>query len=307
MNIGVDLGGTSTRAVAVADDGTVKGSVVRLPTPACGGADAVLDTIAAAVAAAAEQSACEISGIGVAAAGVIDSTSGTVLSSTSTLAGWAGTDVLGGLAQRFPQLSGAPTPVVVCNDVDAYAQAEIWVGAARNRRSALVVAAGTGVGGALVLEGAVLAGSHNAAGEIGHIPVGGASDRVCPCGRSGHLEGVASGRAVEAAYQRVTGGRALAGMEIAAVADVDLDARRCLSDAGAALGRAIAGLVTTFDPEVVILGGGLAESGDIWADSLRDAMRAELIEPLSAVPVVISPLGAASPLIGATRSLGRTR
>src|SRR5919199_607185 len=91
------------------------------------------------------------------------------------------------------------------NDVNAAALGEARYGAGRGLDSFLFVAVGTGLGGAIVVGGRVMRGATGTAGEIGHVPVFGAEDVVCSCGRSGHLEAVVAAPAISAAYERATG------------------------------------------------------------------------------------------------------
>jgi hypothetical protein len=93
----------------------------------------------------------------------------------------------------------------VQNDVDAHAAGEAWLGAAAGLASVLVVAVGTGVGGAVVMDGTPLRGAHHVAGEIGHLPTPGAEGLRCTCGRPGHLEALGSGPALHRHYMSLGG------------------------------------------------------------------------------------------------------
>ncbi|MFH6691348.1 ROK family protein, partial [Cellulosimicrobium funkei] len=155
---------------------------------------------------AALPAAARLRAIGVGTAGVVDVGRGVIVSATDTLPGWPGTDVAGGLRRRLADLAAdADLPVSVENDVDAHAAGEVWRGAAAGARSALLVAVGTGVGGAVVLDGRPLRGAHHVAGELGHVPVPGAELLRCPCGRTGHLEAIGAGPAVHRRYLALGG------------------------------------------------------------------------------------------------------
>ncbi|MGM7424795.1 ROK family protein [Cellulosimicrobium sp. CpK407] len=310
--VGVDLGGTKTAAATVAADGTL-GPVLAVPTPAAAGPDAVLDAVAGVVreVVAALPGAARLRALGVGTAGVVDVGRGVIVSATDTLPGWPGTDVAGGLRRRLADLAGvtpdgpsAPVvPVFVENDVDAHAAGEVWLGAAAGARSALLVAVGTGVGGAVVLDGRPLRGAHHVAGELGHVPVPGAELLRCPCGRAGHLEAIGAGPAIHRRYLALGGdaaspdtrdvvARAEAGDELAA---------SVVRDAAGAVGRAVAGVVTVLDPEVVVVGGGLAGAGDLWWSALEDALRAEVVDVLADLPLRPATLGNAAAIVGAAR------
>jgi glucokinase len=249
--VGVDLGGTKIAVAVVAPDGG-RGKVLTAPTPTLAGGDAILDAVATLVAQAAG-GLDDVAGVGVGTAGVVDATRGTILSATDTFSSWVGVDVAAGLRSRLGW--GGARAVEVRNDVDAHALGEAWLGAGRGRSSMLMVAVGTGVGGAVVLGGRLWTGAHHVAGEMGHIPTPGAEGLRCPCGVEGHLEAVAAGPAIERAYAGVAGER-LAGPEVMALAAAGAEpARRVVVEAAVALGRAVAGIATVLDPECVVIGG----------------------------------------------------
>ncbi|WP_423462244.1 ROK family protein [Promicromonospora sp. MS192] len=185
---GVDIGGTKIRAAVVTPGGEVLASATA-PTPS-GGA-AMLDVSADLVARAAASARVPVAAVGVGAAGVVDPGTGEVLAASDSFVGWVGTDLRSGLASR------TGLPVTVANDVDAFLVGEATWGAVRGVRSAAGIALGTGVGGALWLDGGLYRGA-GAAGEIGHMP--GFGDAPCTCGQRGHLETLASGRSVERRY-----------------------------------------------------------------------------------------------------------
>jgi glucokinase len=236
--------------------------------------------------------------VAVGAAGVIDERSGRVLSATDAIAGWPGTELASGL-QRLLDL-----PVFADNDVNAHAAGEAWLGAGRGARTVLVVAVGTGVGGAVVIDGQPLHGVHHVAGEVGHVPARGAEHLTCGCGRRGHLEAVASGTGLLQHY-RSLGGRdevadSRAVLERAAAGDEV--ASRAVEDAATALGTSLAGMVMLVDPDVVVVGGGLAEAGDLWWEPVERTLRAELVDVAADVPLRRAVLGGTAPLVGAARN-----
>ncbi|MDO5534930.1 MAG: ROK family protein [Propionibacteriaceae bacterium] len=294
--VGVDLGGTKTAAARVGPDGAV-GPLAINPTPAGDGPDTVLDTVAATVLQASQGAMPTAVGIG--AAGAIDE-HGTVVSSTDTFRGWVGTDIASGLRARLGDL-----PVRVINDVDAHAVGEAWQGAAAGARSALVVAVGTGVGGALLLDGRLHVGAHHLAGEIGHIPTVGAEDLLCPCGRLGHLEALAAGPAIHRRYRALGGSPEVADtVEVfKAATEGDGIALRVIRAAATGLGRTLAGQITCLDPDVVVISGGLAEAGPLWWEPLEATVRSELVEALAGIPIRPAQLGPVAAILGAARTV----
>jgi glucokinase len=257
----------------------------------------VLDTVARLVNSVLERKGTgQVAGVGIGTAGVVDG-DGRIISATETFASWVGTDLVDGVRSRLRK--GPEWPVAVINDVDAHALGELWLGAARGAESMLMVAAGTGVGGAVVVNGQLWQGAHHVAGEIGHIPAPGANGMRCPCGKDGHLEALASGPAIARRYEALSGTQVDAA-EVAYLATAgDPIARDVVTAAAAGLGRAIAGIVTTIDPECVVVGGGVADAGPLWWQALRDTYQAELVDALTGVPLIRAELGTAAPLIGA--------
>jgi glucokinase len=288
--LGIDIGGTKIAAVSVDCRGNLIDEAVA-STPALDGPVAVLDV--AASLAARLQGGVEVVGVGVATPGVVDRVRGTVLSATGVLSDWAGTNVVAELHSRLH------LPIAIDNDVMTAGLGEARLGAGRASRSMLFVALGTGVGGALVLDGQAWHGASGVAGHLGHIAVAGAGDRVCSCGRTGHLEAAVAGpalvrRAAELGV-RVDDARAL--IELANRADGA--ATSVVREAADVLGRALGGLVNALDVEIVVVGGGVAQAGVVFWEPLEAALRAEVLPP--ATPAFRrSELGALAGALGAT-------
>lgn len=290
LALAVDIGGTKIAAAVVGEHGRIleRGEV---STPARDGSARILDEALSLATRLASES--EIAAVGVGSAGVIDR-SGRVSSATGTLAAWAGADIAGAFRETFR------LPVRVVNDVHAHAVGEAVCGAGRGKDTVLVVAAGTGIGGAIVTNGAPALGAHGAAGHLGHIPAPAAAGLLCSCGRLGHLEAVAAGPAIHAVYLRA-GGDATAADARAVVARVGTDqlAAETVRAAAAALGSAIGGLVNTVDPDVVVVAGGLSGAGEYWWRALLAAARADAMPSLEFVPIVPAELGQDAALAGA--------
>lgn len=307
---GVDIGGTKIRAAVVTSGGEVLASATA-PTPS--GGQAMLDVSAELVARATASAGVPVVAVGVGAAGVVDPATGRVLAASDSFVGWVGTDLRSGLASR------TGLPVTAANDVDAFLVGEATWGAVRGVRSAAGIALGTGVGGALWLDGALYRGA-GAAGEIGHMP--GFGDAPCTCGQRGHLETLASGRSVERRYaELVTGSRAAAaaaGVRDGAVAAgggtgerVDAAeieararageaaARRVLADAGHAVGSAVLVVAALLDVGHVVVGGGLARAWDLLEPALLARLREE--PPVSGHQVEVrrAALGGDATVVGA--------
>src|SRR4051794_34879934 len=190
--VGIDIGGSKVAGALVEADGTIRHRIQRR-TPASGGA-ALLDQaieVARAVidAARSETPSAHVVGVGVGTAGVVRD--GIIASANELIADWTGVD-LGGTISAATGL-----PVDVLNDVHASAYCEGQLGSAAARGDALIVAVGTGIGGALLLGGSLVRGTHGASGSIGHMPATIREGRRCACGGVDHIEAYASGPALE--------------------------------------------------------------------------------------------------------------
>jgi glucokinase len=222
-----------------------------------------------------------------------------------TINGWAGVP----LRRLLEEFTGLPTAVE--NDVNAMALAEASRGAARGAGSALVVAIGTGIGGALVVDGELWRGRTGSAGEIGHIPVditAGEQSRLCSCGHAGHLEAVAAGPAIAAHYAAASGSAHRPSLEEVgrACRDGDAAAAAIIGMAGTVLGRALGGLCNVLDPEVVVLAGGVLGLGSPLLDPLLSALHTESLPGPAGVAVRVSDFGENAGVIGAgVAALGR--
>ncbi|RFU88394.1 ROK family protein [Streptomyces triticagri] len=288
--IGLDLGGTKIAAALFAADGSVPARDTR-PTPAQEGPEAVLDALAAAAAAVdPDRSAAAV---GVAAAGVIDPRTGRVTSATDSLPGWAGTELGAGLAARTGR------PVACDNDVRATAGPEL--DALDGEFGSLLYAAiGTGVGGAVAVDGRMLHGAFGIAGHLGHLPSAPAAGLPCTCGATGHLEVIASGPAIAAHYARLTGTPVDRLQTVAARAAAgDAPAVRAITTGAAAAGQVLGGLANALGPDRVVVGGGVTGIGALYREALDAAFQAELMPRLRGLVPVPPRFGADAAVRGA--------
>lgn len=316
--IGVDLGGTKTAAGVVSGDGDVLFGE-QIPTLNRDGGDSIVEATAALVARLVARAAAEgidVGRIGVGSAGVIDAASGTVISATDSILGWAGTELNVALADRLGVDRDA---VRVINDVHAHALGEAWRGAAAGSSSSLMVAFGTGVGGSFVLDGSPVVGHHHVGGHVGHFASPYAYHHgkalPCVCGGSGHVEAVASGPAIHESFVRFGGSGAVpdtrAVFDLVRAASPDgADARDSADRAAAikaigvgagAAGQAVGGLINILDPETVVVSGGLTDAGDAWWKPMERALRRELMAPIADIPVLHAALGNAAAIVGAAK------
>jgi glucokinase len=275
----VDLGGTRTKAALVDRD---LGVVVRLvePTPP----DLALDvggTVASVVSRlAASGSGMRVVGCGVVVPGVVDDATGVGVVSVNH--GWRDLPI----RLRVTEAVGVPT--VVGHDVRAGLVAEARIGAAAGVRNALFLPVGTGIAAALMVDGHVLSGD-GWAGELGHVSVEPNGPR-CPCGGTGCLEVVASAAAVRREYAARTGSLVDAGVVAQRVVEGDAVAVAVWDRAVSALARAIIATITLTGIDLVLVGGGLAQSGETLLAPLREKVEAlrTFQRPLRIIPPALA-------------------
>ncbi|MFE7406908.1 ROK family protein [Isoptericola sp. NPDC057559] len=288
---GLDIGGTGTSVVLL--DGERVVAREHAPTPARDGGAAMAATAAGLVRSALGATpGARLVGAGVGAAGVVDAASGTVVAASDSFRDWAG----------FPlgaELGAAlGVPVRVENDVNAFALGESRLGAARGLDDVLAVTLGTGVGGAFVLGGELYRGPRGAAGEIGHVR--GFGDLPCTCGGRGHLETLASGRAVARAYQRAAGTAVAGAREVADLARAgDPHARDAFAAAADAVGRAAVLVASLLDVTDVVVGGGVAAAWDLLGPGVAESVLREPPVSGAAVRARPSSLGRDAVALGA--------
>ncbi|MFE3108899.1 ROK family protein [Kitasatospora indigofera] len=267
--IALDVGGTGMKG-ALLDRGSGLLVTERRPTPRAHGPEAVVDAIVAALRSLARQAAergLAVRRAGVVVPGIVDAERALAVYSANI--GWRDLP----LARVIEERTGLP--VTLGHDVRAGALAEVRLGAARGARDALFVAIGTGISAALVTEGRLLAAG-GYAGELGHLVVE-PDGRLCPCGGAGCLETVASAAGIAMAYTALSGQPVAGADEVATrLTAGDQDARAVWARAVEGLATALAATVTLLAPEVVVLGGGLAESGGLLLDPLRARLDAKL-------------------------------
>jgi glucokinase len=301
--VGIDLGGTSIRAALAIAPGK-HGEPVRCPTPASQGAEAVLDACATAA-----RMACggaDPDGVAIGVPGPLDPVAGVVYDAPH-VPGLAGLEVGRLLSER---LGGCP--VAIENDAKLAAYAEYICGAGAGADPFLFVTVSTGIGGGIVIGGEIQHGAAGTAGEVGHTPAS-LDGPPCSQGHIGCLEGIAAGtgiaRRAAAAIQagEPTSLRDVPEAQLDAVAVEkaaragDALARKLYDDAGRALGRSLGGLVNLLSPQVIVIGGGLINTGDLLFDPLHRALpEMAFAVPLSRTRLATAALGTDAGIVGAT-------
>lgn len=311
--LGIDLGGTAIKIGVVAHSGAILGRGYR-DTEATRGVDGVIANMALAAReamASAGITTDHLAGVGIGCPGLCDVPAGRVI--TAVNLGWHNVPVT-----RLLQAELA-IPALLDNDANCAALGEQWCGAASGSRHMLMLTVGTGVGGALILDGRIYHGL-GWAGEFGHIHIAPDGPR-CNCGQIGCLETVSSATAIAAAAGRaIESGRAPGMAALAAAGNGRIDARlvitaargddpvavEILRRAGSYLGDVTAGLVGALNPELVVVGGGVSGAGDLLLEPMRESIRQKAMPgPGSVVRVVGAQLGNDAGLIGAASLVWR--
>ncbi|QKW05226.1 ROK family protein [Streptomyces sp. NA04227] len=293
----LDIGGTKIAGALVDSSGRILLRAQR-PTPARESGEAVMgavDAVLGELAASAHWSAVRAVGIG--SAGPVDASAGTV--SPVNIPGW----------REFPLVSGVrriagARPVELVGDGVAIAAAEHWQGAAQGHDNALCMVVSTGVGGGLVLGGALHPGPTGNAGHIGHISVDLDGD-PCPCGARGCVERIASGpniarRALANGWRPGPDGETTAAAVAASARTGDPVATASFVRAARALAAGIAATATLVEIDIVVIGGGVAKSGEVLFAPLRAALADyATLSFVSGLAVVPARMGTDAGLVGA--------
>ncbi|MBX6377327.1 MAG: ROK family protein [Clostridia bacterium] len=286
LAVGIDLGGTNVRVGVVDEEGRVL-AFLKAPSAAAEGPEAALRR--AATLARSLPAPAAVAAAGLAMPGPLDLRQGIVLSSPN-LAGWDGFAVAAHLSSLLE------LPVRLVRDAPAALLGEHWRGAARDCRHVVLLTLGTGVGGAALVNGELLLGRDGHAGEFGHITVD-PEGPLCGCGNRGCLEAMASGRALE----RDAG--APAAVVFAAARRGEGWATAAVARYAEALGTGVAGLVNAFNPERVVLTGGVVAGRDAFWSAMEDAVRRRAFRPATTgLSVVPGRLGDRAGVVGAARA-----
>ncbi|MFJ3219265.1 ROK family protein [Kitasatospora sp. NPDC086801] len=280
--VAVDVGGTGIKAALLDREAAVRHQV-RRATGRERGPEAVVATIVDLVADVqreAEGQGAEVDAVGLAVPGIVDEATGT--GEYSATIGWRDVPFRDLVVER------TGLPVVVTHDVRAGGVAEARLGAGRGEERFLFVPVGTSIAAAVMTGGRALPGAHHRAGEIGHLVVRPGGE-PCACGARGCAETYASAAAVARRFTEATGRPAPAPEVARLAAEGDRAAGAVWQEAVDALADALLTAVLVLDPPLVVLGGGLAESGDLLLTPLAAALaaRARIQAPPRLAPAVL--------------------
>ena len=307
MVAGIDMGATHLRiliancAAQVIEEKEIPIDIADGPVACIDRADALLRDLAVNAAVRIE----DLLSIGIGVPGPIQTEAGMVVA-PPIMPGWDRFPIRSTLEKRWGR------PVSLNNDAELGAVGEWAYGAGRAARNLAYIKVGTGVGAGLLLEGRTYFGATGSAGEIGHITLD-PEGELCTCGNHGCLETIASGPAIARRAQKaiaegkqsqlalLNGSGPLTAQDVAAAAGQgDLLSQQIIAEAGEQLGVAIAGLVNLINPNMVVVGGGVAQIGDLFLEPVRrEVRRRSLPASVRAVQIVTALLGRRSASMGA--------
>lgn len=263
--IGIDIGGTQVKGIVCDELGQVAAEA-KYATEAAKGREAILASL--------KLTADDLIGrfpqaaaIGIGTAGRVNTDTGVVVYATDNLPGWQGMDLSAWGRETFA------LPTFADNDGNTALLGEAWIGAASGLSDVAMLTLGTGVGGAIMVNGRMVRGANCSAGEWGHVvlvPDG----RECNCGRRGCLEQYASGTALVRDTSAAAGYAFVDGREaVGALQAGDGAVRRAFEAYADWLAVMIGNIGNSLDPQAIVLGGGVADSGDAWWPLLQEALR----------------------------------
>ena len=302
----IDLGGTKLLSVIASADGEILSRNLR-PSQTKEGLESVLARIGESLGAAlteAGRQRSDLSAVGVASPGAIEFDRG-VVSEAPQLPGWRDVPLRDLLQERLG------LPVLLDNDANAAAFGELTFGAGKGSRHLIYLTISTGIGGGIIIDGQLYRGKHGAAAELGHIVVA-MGGPVCPCGARGCLEAIASGTAMAWRAQELldagkapvlarltAGGPPTAKLIAEAARQGDEACAEIFRVAAFALGNALASYVSIFDPNAIVLGGGVMSSPELIFEPARQTMeRMARRLPLHGLRVERAALGDESGVLG---------
>lgn len=296
--IGVDIGGTKVAIAVVTEEGKIVSDTV-IKTDLTIRPEAMIERICENIEEVLTESKvdrADIVGIGMGAPGPLDSKAG-MITCPPNLKTWVDLPIKKLVEE---QLS---IPVTLENDANAAALAEKWVGAATDTENFAYVTISTGIGAGIVSEGKLLRGLKGNAGDIGHTVVDPSYGR-CPCGQDGCLEWIASGTAIARQGSEILGYQASTKEIFERYEQGDADIVPFIDGILKVLGQACTTIVNTFDPEKIVIGGGVSKVGNTLFDPIRDYVSQKALNPTGRqTKIVPAKLDQSSGVIGAAALL----
>ena len=307
QRIGVDVGGTNVKIALVSDKGKIVYSN-SIPTRAEMGYEYTVNSMKDAIRDLLKETKMksnDIEGMGFGFPGQIDCQKG-VVRLAPNIPGWVNVPIANIMEKEFGILTR------VDNDVRTATLGELNYGAGVGCENLVCITVGTGIGSGLVVNGKLVRGANNAAGEIGHIKLTNIGGPLCGCGDRGCLEAYASGPSIVAlAEEYIRGGKSTKYRELAnpditpyivavAAKEGDPVARQIFRIMGEYIGIGLTSVVNLLNPEKIIIGGGVAEAGDILFEPIRETIAKRAMTIQREVEIVPAQLGNTAGVIGAS-------
>lgn len=312
--VGVDLGGTNIVAGAMPLDGSREIAMRTAQTLAEGGADSVVERIVMMIEDVIAQTSAETGaersdflGVGIGSPGPLNREKGIVIITPNL--GWKDFPLRDEVSKRVN------LDATLDNDANCATLGEFWCGAAVGGRNVIGMTLGTGIGGGLILDGKLYHGSSDSAGEIGHTTID-STGRRCKCGNYGCLEAYASGPAIaERAREALRGAETESMLQSMVDGDLkrltaqtvyeaskrgDAVAREVVRETARFLGAGVSNLINIFNPDVLVLAGGVTQAGDALFEPLRAEVRRRAFKPaVEACRIVPGALPLSAGVVGA--------
>ncbi len=308
FHLGIDLGGTNIKSGVVDDTGKPL-SAVSLPTETEQGPQIGTDNLAIAARKAVESSGLawdQIQSIGLGSPGTLDLPAGMLIHPVN-FPNWSNFPIRDELATRLNR------SVAFQNDANAAAYGEFWAGAGRGAHTVVLLTLGTGIGCGVVNEGQIIEGRHSHGAECGHIIIQMENGRLCSCGQHGHLEAYASATSlVKRAHEALEGGAVSSlgehlaeGPLTSRIIDLAAEAGdplavKLMEETAHYLAVGAVNLMHSFDPDMVLFGGGMIAAGPNFLNMIREGIQ-KLAFPICAARtrVEYAELGGDAGFIGA--------
>jgi len=305
--LAIDIGGTKIAAGLVTPDGAVH-CPKTIPTQAQQGGEAVIcrviDLALNMIRKAESEPGLSPAAVGVGTGGMVVLNEGSISFGTSAIPGWSGMPVRARLA------AAVGLPVQVENDGNAMVLGEAIFGAGTSSSFVVGITVGTGIGGGIAIDQHIFHGAHGFSNNIGHTALV-YNGRKCPCGKKGCLEAYASATAMTASFKAKVGKHRLQAefgldprhfgvKEISQLANAGVpEAAAVLKQGAVYLGIGIASIINLLDPDIVVVGGGAAQSGDLYFSQLQTTAAERVLPGFTHISVVPARLSTWANLIGA--------
>ena len=301
MLLCMDIGGTAVKLGLVDEDGRIHArheasvSFDGYRTP-------IIETTLKEAEAFLSGTGVAVAGIGVSATGQVDDSTGTVIGTNGKIPSYEGTCIKARLEERFH------VPAQVINDANAAALGECFRGGAQGVDNVVMITLGTGVGGGIISNGQLLSGKRGIAGELGHFTLY-QDGPCCPCGKRGCYENYASTTALVQSAGRASGDQTLTGREIfARAASGDAVMLRAIDAWLHDVAAGLTGIIHIFNPEMVLIGGGVSSQEELLMQPLRRLVRSGVMPRFAeGLRIERALLGNDAGLIGAAKNFLDTR